>query len=484
MIEEVLRVEHVTKKVDGILRLDNIHFNLYKGEILGMIPLNSHGIKELMSLLTQNSPLDMGRIYLNGELVNYYEHSNLGINKVEIIDVNTRLVEDLTVADNIFVLSRNYGGSIISSKKLYEETELLLSEFDIRIRTDDLVMKLDSFERSIIELIKYVKSDTSLIIINEISSYLSTTELQKFHALMRHFSDRDGISFLYIANHHEEAFKICERIALMEDGRVVKILDEEAFQDENIQPYIISFDHPYLRENEDVDGPSGILEFKSVFSGPLEHLSLKIRQGECVTILDIDNFSIEEILLLIRGRKISRGGAILYGGSPLIYKKGEDFIEKEIAIIEENPKETMIFKDMSYFDNLTFLLDRKLNRSLMPRRMKKSIREEYFEYLGTDLDKKYMRDVGTRSSYSLVYHRIHLFSPKIVFLIQPFSNADMYLRAHIITLINFLRKKGITVVILAVSIQDSLSVSDRLLTIEKGAFIREFKKEDFYRFER
>ncbi|WP_312652222.1 ATP-binding cassette domain-containing protein [Proteiniclasticum sp.] len=482
MIEEVLRVEHVTKKVDGILRLDNIHFNIYKGEVLGLIPLNSHGIKELMSLLTQNSPLDMGRIYLDGELVNYYEHSNLAINKVEIIDVHTRLVEDLTVADNIFVLSRNYRENIISSRKLYEETKSLLKEFDIRIHADDLVMQLDSFERSVIELVKYVKSETSLIIINEISSYLSTTELQKFHALMRYFAEKDKVSFLYIANHHEEAFKICRRIALMEDGRVVKILEEESFQNENILPYIISFDHPYLSESE--EGPSGILEFKNASSGPLEHLSLKIRQGECVTILDIDNYSIDEILYLVKGNKTPEEGTVLYCGEPLIYRNGEDFIEKEIAIIEENPKESMIFKDMSYFDNLIFLLDRKLHRSLMPRRTRKSIHKEYFGYLGSDLDRKYMKDVGTRSSYSLVYHRIHLFSPKIVFLIQPFSNADMYLRAYIITLINILRKKGITVVILAVSIQDSLSVSDRLLTIEKGSFIREYLKEDFYRFER
>lgn len=482
MIEEILRVEHVTKKVDGILRLDNIHFNIYKGEILGMIPLNSHGIKELMSLLTQNSPLDMGRIYLDGELVNYYEHSNLAINKVEIIDVHTRLVEDLTVADNIFVLSRNFRDSIISSRKLYEDTKNLLSEFDIRIHAEDLVMQLDNFERSIIELVKYVESDTSLIIINEISSYLSTTELQKFHALMKYFAERDGISFMYIANHHEEAFKVCGRVALMEDGRVVKILEEESFQDMNIMPYIISFDHPYLREEE--EGPLGILEFKSVFSGPLEHLSIKIRQGECVTILDIDNYSIDEILELVSGKKVPEDGVILYDGTPLLYKTGEDFIEKAIAIIEENPKESMIFKDMSYFENLIFLVDRKLRKSLLSRKMKKSIHAEYLELLGMDIDKKYMKEIGTRSSYSLVYHRIHLFNPKIAILIQPFSNADMYLRAHIITLINILRKKGITIVILAVSIQDSLSVSDRLLTIEKGSYIREYLKKDFYRFER
>ncbi|SFN78995.1 ATP-binding cassette domain-containing protein [Proteiniclasticum ruminis] len=483
-MDEILRMEHVTKKVDGVLRLDNLHFHVLRGEIMGMIPLNYHGKKELIRLLTTNNPIDMGRIYIGGQLVNYYEHSDMGMNQVEIIDVHSRLVEDLTVADNIFVLSRSFGESIISKRKLHADTENLLASFAIEVKTDDLAMKLNHFQRSVIELIKYVRGGAKLILLDEISSYLSTTELQKFQTLMKYFADTEGTSFLYFANHHEEAFKICHRVCLMEDGKVVKMLEEEHLTDQDIAPYIISFDLPYERDEEEQSLEVGLLEFRQVFSGELENLSFRVEHGECLTILDMDNSSLEEILMLVQGKTEAEHGKILYEGFPLVYNRGEDSIDKGIAVIEENPKESMIFRSMDYYENLTFLLDRKLNRSIVPKKIRKNLMEEYEPYVGKECFTKNIKEWSTRDVYNLAYYRIHLFRPSIVFLIQPFSNADMYLRAHIITLINKLRQRGITIVILAVSIQDSLSVSDRLVTIEKGSFTRIYPKEDFYRFQR
>jgi len=481
MIDEILRVENVTKSIDGVKRLNNINFNIFKGEILGLIPLNSHGKNELISLLTQNLPMDIGRIYIDGELVNYYEHSNMGINKVEIIDSNKRLVEDLTVADNITVLNRDFKEMIINAELINQETEELLLSFGISLGCDEFVSALNVFEKSVIELIRAVRNKATLVIVNEISSYLSTVELQKFQNLMRHCASR-GTSFLYIANHHEEAFKICNRVSLMEDGSIVKVLDENEFSNERIEPYIISFDLPYNSAGTEMVG--GILEFKHIRSGTLKDLSLSVEEGTCLTLLDLDNTVLDSLILLMRGDVSPEKGTVFLEGKSLLFKKGEDFTDKGIAFIQENPKENMIFKDMSYFDNLIFLLDRKIKKSYVSRRIKKSIREEYYGYLGEDIHALDLKHVRTKSLYSLAYYRIHLFCPKVVFIIQPFSNADMYLRAHIITLINMLKKRGITVVILAVSIQDSLSVSDKLITIEKGSLTREYESDDFYLFER
>jgi ribose transport system ATP-binding protein len=79
----------------------------------------------------------------------------------------------------------------------------------------------------------------------------------------------------------------------------------------------------------------------------------------------------------------------------------------------------------------------------------------------------------------LIYYRVHLLNPKIVFVVQPFSNADMYVRRHIIHLIRILKRKGIAVVILAVSISDSFHVADRLLLLEEGTIKEEYFPDTF-----
>ena len=92
---------------------------------------------------------------------------------------------------------------------------------------------------------------------------------------------------------------------------------------------------------------------------------------------------------------------------------------------------------------------------------------------------------GLSYNYSVKNENVHflirlLLVGIIVFCVQPFYDADMYLRKHIIALISKLKQKGITVVILAVNLEDSLVVADRLIIIENGQFRKEYDRSVFH----
>ena len=116
----------------------------------------------------------------------------------------------------------------------------------------------------------------------------------------------------------------------------------------------------------------------------------------------------------------------------------------------------------------------------MSRRIKRSILREYEPLIGADIHAQDITHLSPYSLYNLVYYRIHLYHPKVVFLMQPFAGADMYLRRHLIHLINQLRERKITVVILAVSLSDSLLVADRLLMFEDGHLRKEYLRDEFH----
>ena len=482
MREEALRIENVTRAIDGVTYLDNINFTIYKGEIMGFIFLNAQGKEALIDLLAQNLPINVGRIYIANNLVNYYEHSNMSLNRVYVIDQDSRLIEDLTVADNISVLNREYRDYFVNREKIHKTTQELLHSVGITIEIGEYVSNLSLFEKCVIELVKAVSVQTSLIILNELSSYLTVTELAKFHELVRHYTDL-GFTFLYIVNHHEEAFKICDRVSLLEDGRVVKIFGFHEFLDENVAPYIAAFD-PKNSDRRIEKEQDGILTFEDVSSTTLDRISFSIQKGECVAILDMNNTFIADIMSLMRGEESERDGQILLDGARFGVKRRKNYLEAGITFISENPTRNMLFENLSYMDNLTFLLDRKLKRSIIRSRIRENVGKEYGRIVGNEIAAEDLRNMDQKSLYNLIYYRIHLFNPKIVFCIQPFSNQDMYLRRHIIGLINALKGKGISVVILAYSIADSLFVADRLLTIEDGKLKREYAYADFSLFQR
>lgn len=478
MKEEILRLQNVKSIVKGITYLDNINFNIYKGEIMGLIPLNNHGKDRLISLLFQNQTIDFGRIYFDERLVNYYEHSDYSFNKIAIIDSSVRLVEDLSVIDNLYVLNNKFTKYIINEKKVREKSLNLLKKLNIDMDIDKNVRKLNNFERVAIELIRAVINDSKIIILNEISNFLTVDELSKVQNLIKYYT-KDNISFLYMANHHEEAFQICNRVSLFENGRVVKVIDEENFSDEILKPYIIEFDSQ-TNMIDYSDDRNNNFKITGLYSENLQNVNFSVNRGECITILGVDNKGIDEIEDILTGKKKHIKGKLKLEDKEITEFDLRSFVNEKILFIPENPVDEILFYDLSVFENLTFLLSNEEKRKLLKTiKNDKETKYNNISNIKDLVEKENISDLETDKLYDLVYLKVILFKPKVVFITQPFSNADMYLRARIISLINLFKKEGISVIILAVSLSDTLNVSDRLLILENKTIKIEYSKDYF-----
>ncbi|WP_319559273.1 hypothetical protein [Marispirochaeta sp.] len=207
--------------------------------------------------------------------------------------------------------------------------------------------------------------------------------------------------------------------------------------------------------------------------GHYQNLTFSLSGGECLILLDLDNSIISPFLALCRNKKTPENGSLFVSGRPL-HKAGRLF-----AFIDEKPTRSNLFTDMSYLDNLCFLADDRILLFWSKRRYRRSIRREYLPLLGPVIDAPSLTGLYPRDLYELVYHRVLLQNPRLVICVQPFAGIDVYQRLRIIQLINILRERGIAVLILAVSLSDSLQVADRLLAGKNGRILREIDRADF-----
>ena len=278
---------------------------------------------------------------------------------------------------------------------------------------------------------------------------------------------------MYVCNHHEEAFEICTRAALMENGKILKVLDKSDFRGENIWPYALDFSKKdkFLKHQRMtyLNNRQNFFELKNITTEKIKDLNLSIRQGECLVVLDTDNSIIEEFKMMIQNPESIVSGEIFLEGE--LFKNDKQL---KLEFIDENPAKSMLFYDMNYMDNLCFLMDKKFKYNFSRKKMQRSIYKEYRTILGEDIDEYDIQNLDAKSLYSLIYYRIHIYCPKIVICIHPFSGADMYLRHHITTLIRGLLEKDITVVILSLNLADSLSVADRLVMIGDGKIVHQY----------
>lgn len=479
-MDEILRLENVTRMRDETVMLDNINMHIFKGEILGLVCINFHGQQELIELLLKNLPLHYGKVYYNEILVNSYERMSMGDNRIVVIEKRSHLVEDLSVADNVFVLRKGFRKYVINRKMLRSQIQSFTQELGLEFDGGELVKNLSAFEKIMVELLRAVVMGMRLIIIDDISDLMSSMELKMFQHLIQYYAGR-GFSFFYICSHHEEAFKVCSRVSVMENGQILKVLDRKDFRREKMEPFYLTVTR-HLEKVTAEGSKKQLLRFDDVSCEGMKNLSFCILEGECTVILDKDNEVIRGICALMSGKQTPDQGRILYEEKIYDLRKGETELARQVCFIEQYPTKSMVFQEMSYLDNLCFLLYEKLGWMNVSHRIKKSIIREYESVLGDDI---YARDItGLRKSslYSMVYYRVYLFHPKIVFILHPFTDADLYGRLHILHLIKQLKKRGITVVILAVNLADSLLAADRLITVEKGSVSTEYIPEEFFKF--
>lgn len=476
MRQEIFRMERVTYVEKGMTQLEDFNLQIYRGEVMGVIPVNGHGLAAFLRLLQWNLPLEDGFVYYGGERINSWKEAKRGHNRISIIQNQSCLVERMTVADNIFVIRQGFHQEIIRTGLLRRQLEPFLRDIGIGISADSYVEKLSSFERVVVEILRAVVMGHRLIVLNEISTLVSEPELRKLYEIIRKYAAQ-GISFLYISLHFEEILQICDRAAMLSYGRIQKV-----FQESEMTPDALDYPENYNRlvrghmnsRQDRRQEKDAAMELRNICSGSLKRLNIRIDKGECIVIQSMDYVVFQKLTGILTGDVTPDDGAVFLEGRQITLKDS-----REVAIISEQPTRSMIFPSMSYMDNLCFGLFRRIPKRWGEGRIKESVRREYGQSLGEEVFSMQMEDLTEMQKYQLVYTRILLQRPKIVFCIQPFKGADLPHRIQIWKLIEAFLEKEIAVVILAINLADSMTLAERLLRIDGTGTLIEISKEEF-----
>ncbi len=477
MKEEVLRMDRITYREQGVTQLNHFCLAIGAGEIMGLIPINDTGMAALLKLLRQNLPLHYGYVYYRGKLINHWQESDLNYNRISIIESRSGLADDLTVADNVFVLRQGFKKRIIRRKVLNRQLEPFLRETGVELSADACARDLSAFPRFISELVKAVVAGCRLIVLMEPASVISDERLDSLHRILRHYATK-GFSFLYVSRHYEETRQICTRAAIMVNGQIAKVVSTADTTPETLQCFGVE-EYTQMVRGQERAKPAGadaapVLEMRNLQYGQIESLNVSVAPGECVVMQDLDNHILNDLIALFSGEKKPLRGGMFVRGKPF-----DRFGSREIAVIAQQPTQTMLFPELTYLDNLCFTMDHRLKNIWRRPASRNGMRRELQPLLGDTVFDRPVDALTQPEKYDLVYTRVLLQRPRVAVCVQPFMGADVEQRMRIWRLMERLLEKGIAVVILAVNLADSLSLADRLIHIRDGSVQAVYTREAF-----
>ena len=424
MKKEILRLQDVTYKKQNTIIFRNMSFHVLKGEIMGIIPMNSYGMDELLDVIVNNLPLYYGYVYYQDKCVNSWKEEKHSRNRICLIDSETSLVNGLDVLTNVFTLRAGFGQEILNEKMLTMQLQPFIDELGVSIDPFMPVEKLPAYKRVMVELLRAIVAGYHLIIIREISTVISEDELGKLFDTMRYYTGK-GFTFLYVSYHFEEIQQVCTRAILMSEGSINLIFDKEQIK-------------KGISEDNYID-------YYNHVSQRLLHRA----RGNVPTAESRKEVLYVEVDMLVEGKKVS------------------DYRTRKIAFMKEEATQTMLFDDLTVRDNICIGLDRKAPNIWLKKRIQKSVQEEYYRIFGEDIFDCYINELSDEQKTRVIYMRILLEKPEVVFMVQPFKHAGTPHRMQVWELQTLLLERGISIVILAMNMSDSLTIADRVIRISR-----------------
>lgn len=232
-MDSILTVENLTKSFGKLKVVDDLSFEVNRGEILGIIGPNGAGKTVLFSLLSGQLKPDSGRTRFNGRDVTQaplYKRCRLGIGRAYQVP---RLFADMTVLGNLLVGSI-YGGGM-GSKVSREKCEEILEETGLLSKKDLLVGPLKLLDRKRLELARALATCPSLLLVDEVAGGLTEPEVEDVLKIINRVR-KDGITVLWVEHVLTVMKKAPDRLIVMNFGKkLFSGSPEEAFKSPEVK---------------------------------------------------------------------------------------------------------------------------------------------------------------------------------------------------------------------------------------------------------
>ena len=460
MVSEVLRLSRITYRENDTAYLRDFDLDIRNGEIMGLLPLNSYGIPALMNVIQNNPPLYYGTVYYMGEVADSWRDMKRKPNPVTIIGSESSLVAGQSITANIYMISPN-SKYIVNEKKQEQELSRYLEEIGVDIPPWTVVENLTVFERVVIEILRGAIWGHKLIVLRGIRSYIGEIRLEQLFGIMDLFRSK-GISFLYISGNYEELQAICDRTALMSNGRIIMKLDHEMTED--LLADICVKEYPnqsiYRKEGPDHGDTQPVLEIKALEGTYLKKTDLSVYPGEYLVLHVPDARTYDELVQILYGDKQGR-----IGEAKLCGEKVDLLGTRGVAMLRANADKSMLFNEMSYMDNLLITSDHKVSSVWRSRKIRESIRREFSDIISEEQYSKSVDSLSKKERRDLLYARIMLQHPRVVFSEMPFNEMDAEEKLYVREKQRQLNNKGIAVVIVTMNVNESVLDADRVIRI-------------------
>ena len=479
MEDYILEMKHISKDYGGIHALRDVDFNLKKGEVLCLCGENGAGKSTLMKILTGVEKPSKGDIFLHGKLTHINKPIDAYRQGISIVHQELVQIPDMTIAENIFVGRYDKKACFIDYKALTEKTNQLMERLGIHYNPDAKIRQYSVAQRQLIEIMKALSYDSSIIVLDEPTAALTLDETKILYHIIRKLKT-EGVSIIFISHRMEDIYAVGDRIYVLKDGSYSGVAEVSDVSVEDIIKMMIGRDigQQFVQKTNKVG--EILLEVNGLTNEYIEDISFQVRAGEVVGFGGLIGARRTELLQAIYGVD-SYDGEIYYKGELIKNSSPKAAIDRGFSMVPEDRKDKGLILSHSVQNNIQMtILDRISRLGMLCGRKGKRTVGTFIENLNIKTSGMQQK-VGMLSGgnqQKVVLAKCMAPEPKVILLDEPTRGVDVGAKAEIYKIINDLASKGFAIIMVSSELPELIAVSDRIIVMREGRISGEIDAKD------
>lgn len=477
MKEEILRLQNIEKSYYGFKALENINLILFKGDILGIVGGNGAGKSTLANILSGNIRYDRGNIYVGEKIARIHSIADAQKHGIVCIYQECCLVDELSVAENIFIL-RTDKPRWINAENVYQKAQEYLDFFELPVSAHTRVGNLSLSDRRKVEFIKAMSFQAKIVILDELGSLMNQED--KFW-LRRQISrmKKSGISFIIISHDLDEVVKISDYTMVMRDGCVVRVLNGRQNQLRYIMQSMLNEENNGLHSKEKHQDSKERLRLENISTGSYQNIDLTVHGGEIVGVYSISEKLSTECSNILYGLQKAVSGSIYIDGKNVSLLSVRSAVKNGIALITGKHGEPSLLNGFSVGENISFSTLSKTSRfGFRNRRFEAVLEKENMEAVNFDEGDrtKLIDQLSGGQKQKVLFAKSIARNCKIYVINNAMANVDFFTRITLYNKLFELRSEKKAILFFSQDYEEIKMISDRIFVgtengIEEKAYI-------------
>ena len=476
----LLHMRGISKSFPGVRALQNVDFAVEAAEIHAFLGENGAGKSTLLKILSGAQPPDSGTVEFDGRQVSFASPHEAQAAGVVTIYQEFTLAPDMTVAENVFIGREPGGHLFISYRQLEAQTRELCRRIGLDRSPKARVRDLSVAEQQMVEIARALSMKSKLIVMDEPTSALSRTEVEKLFSIIRGLK-REGISTIFVTHRLEEVFEICDSYTVLRDGRHVGHGRVAETNMEGIIRLMVGRELGlFAARGQSFATTEVALAVKDILRRrkssdasaiELHGVSLDVRKGEILGLAGLVGAGRTETARAIFGADRFDSGSILIEGRPVRIASPRDAIAQGIGLVPEDRKQQALFLALAIRANLSIAAEERISNGIFISAAKEdALVAEYKKLLNIRMASpdQIVGNLSGGNQQKVVLARWLALRPKVLIVDEPTRGIDVGAKAEVHNLLFQMAQSGIAIIVISSELPEMLALANRIVTMREG----------------